>query len=67
MWIPVIVIAWSLGGTPSWINFPMINFPFSTQEKCIQYTLMVKKQVQQNPSYIAGYSACVEVPQGEQT
>ena len=67
MWIPVIIVAWGLGGSPVWINFPMVNFPFSTKVRCIEYTKVVRDKVQRNPAYVAGYSACIEIPQGEQT
>ena len=65
MWVPIIVIAWSLGGTPVWVNFPMVNFPFSTEHICNTYVQKIRTEAQRNPAYIAGYSACVEIPTGE--
>ena len=62
MWIPVILIAWSLGGSPVWVNFPMVNFPFSSQEDCNRYIATVKNQVTKSDKYVSGYSICVEVP-----
>ena len=67
MWIPVITILWALGESATWVNFPMVNFPFTTEKICIMYTKNVRMQVSKNPAYIAGYSACIEVPLGEQT
>ena len=32
MWIPVITILWALGESATWVNFPMVNFPFSSKE-----------------------------------
>ena len=52
MWIPVITILWSLGATSAWINFPMINFPLSTSEKCYQYIDQVRTQTMLNPDYL---------------
>ena len=37
MWIPVITILWALGDSATWVNFPMVNFPFSSSDKCYQY------------------------------
>ena len=30
MWIPVITILWALGDNATWVNFPMVNFPFTS-------------------------------------
>ena len=65
MWIPVIVIAWNLASTPVWVNFPMVNFPFSSKESCNDYVATVRSQVTRSNKYISGYSVCIEVPQGE--
>ncbi len=65
MWIPLIVIAWSFQSVPMWVNFPMVNFPFSSKESCNEYVATVSSQVTRSNKYIAGYSVCVEVPQGE--
>ena len=62
MWIPVIIIAWSLGGTPVWVNFPMVNFPFTSQDKCQEYVARVRNSITKDPQYLEGYSICVEVP-----
>jgi len=62
MWIPVVLIAWSLNGTPVWVNFPMINFPFTSQNKCQEYVSRVRNTITKNPQYLDGYSICVEVP-----
>ena len=69
MWIPVITILWSLGDTSAWINFPMINFPLSTPDKCYQYIDQVRNQTMLNPDYLNGYSTCVYIgePKGEKT
>ena len=61
MWIPVIVIAWSLGGNPVWVNFPMVNFPFTSEFKCQAYIAQVKNSVTKDPQYLEGYSTCVNV------
>ena len=45
MWIPVIVIAWNLASTPIWVNFPMVNFPFSSKESCNEYVETVRNKV----------------------
>ena len=37
MWIPVITILWALGESATWVNFPMVNFPFSSSTKCYEY------------------------------
>jgi len=63
MWIPIIVIAWSFQSVPMWVNFPMVNFPFSSQESCQAYIKTVKEQVTRSDKYVAGYSICVEMPQ----
>lgn len=62
MWIPIIVIAWNLGSSPVWVNFPMVNFPFSSQEKCVQYTHHARMKITQDPQYMDGYSMCVHIP-----
>ena len=62
MWIPVILIAWNLNGMPVWVNFPMVNFPFTTYEKCQQYISNVRSNITKDPQYLEGYSVCVEVP-----
>ena len=62
MWIPVIVIAWSFQSVPMWVNFPMVNFPFSSSESCQAYVKTVKEQVTKSDKYVSGYSVCVEVP-----
>tara|TARA_R100000995_G_scaffold28302_1_gene12411 strand:+ start:174 stop:383 length:210 start_codon:yes stop_codon:yes gene_type:complete len=62
MWIPVITILWALGDTSAWINFPMANFPFPSQESCQQYVDGVRRNITKNPSYLEGYSVCIEVP-----
>jgi len=69
MWIPVITILWSLGNTAAWVNFPMINFPLSTADKCYEYIDQVRTQTMLNPDYLNGYSTCVYIgePKGEKT
>ena len=67
MWIPVITILWALGDNATWVNFPMVNFPFSSRESCNEYVETVRSQVTRSNKYISGYSVCIEVPQGEQT
>ena len=62
MWIPVIIIAWNLTGSPIWVNFPMVNFPFSALESCQDYVKTVREQVTKSDKYVSGYSVCVEVP-----
>ena len=62
MWIPVIIIAWSFQSVPMWVNFPMVNFPFSSLESCQAYVESVKKQVTRSDKYVSGYSICIEVP-----
>jgi hypothetical protein len=62
MWIPVIVIAWNLGATPMWVNFPMVNFPFTSQDKCQQYVANVRNSITQDPQYLDGYSVCINMP-----
>ena len=64
MWIPVIVVAWAMSGPPIWVNFPMVNFPFSTKAECQQYVATVRSQVTKSNKYVSGWSTCVEVPQG---
>ena len=62
MWIPVIVIAWSFQSIPMWVNFQMVNFPFSSLESCQAYVASVKEQVTRSDKYVSGYSICIEVP-----
>ena len=62
MWIPVIIVAWSFQSIPMWVNFPMVNFPFSSLESCQAYVASVKEQVTQSDKYVSGYSICIEVP-----
>tara|TARA_E500000305_G_scaffold94437_1_gene83420 strand:+ start:1516 stop:1725 length:210 start_codon:yes stop_codon:yes gene_type:complete len=62
MWIPVIVIAWSLNGVPTWVNFPMVNFPFSAYENCLEYTTRIKDNVKQNKAYVNGFATCIQAP-----
>ena len=62
MWIPVIVIARSFQSIPMWVNFPMVNFPFSSLESCQAYVASVKEQVTRSDKYVSGYSICIEVP-----
>ena len=62
MWIPVIVIAWSFQSIAMWVNFPMVNFPFSSLESCQAYVASVKEQVTRSDKYVSGYSICIEVP-----
>ena len=61
MWIPVIVIAWNLNGLPTFVNFPMVNFPFTSETKCNQYINQVRSSIVKDPQYIEGYSGCVKV------
>ena len=63
MWIPVIIIAWNLTGSPIWVNFPMVNFPFSALESCKDYVKTVREQVTKSDKYVSGYSVCIEVPE----
>jgi len=65
MWIPVITILWALGNTSTWVNFPMVNFPFTSQDSCYKYINTVRASVTQDPQYLNGYSTCVYV--GEQS
>ena len=68
MWIPVITILWALGDGATWVNFPMVNFPFSSRETCYEYVNQVRNSIMQDPQYIEGYSVCVEIPsKGEPT
>jgi|TARA_B100000900_G_scaffold411646_1_gene431746 hypothetical protein len=68
MWIPVITILWSLGETSAFVNFPMVNFPFTTESRCYEYVNQVRNSIMQDPQYIEGYSVCVEIPlKGEST
>jgi|TARA_R110001606_G_scaffold286867_1_gene435031 hypothetical protein len=62
MWIPVIIIAWSIGGGATWVNFPMVNFPFTSLDKCQEYVARVRSSITLDPQYLEGYSVCVEVP-----
>ena len=65
MWIPVIIIAWTLNGVPTWVNFPMVNFPFTSEEKCELYVSRVRESITKDPQYSKGYSVCIEVPSGQ--
>ncbi len=68
MWIPVITVLWALGETSAFVNFPMVNFPFTTEEKCYQYVNQVRRSIMKDPQYLEGYSVCVEIPsKGEPT
>ena len=69
MWIPVITILWALADTAAWVNFPMVNFPFSSQDKCYEYVAHVRSSKTKDPSYINGYSTCLYIaePTGENT
>ena len=68
MWIPVITILWALGETSAFVNFPMVNFPFTSEEKCYQYVNQVRRSIMKDPQYLEGYSVCVEIPsKGEPT
>ena len=62
MWVPVITIIWALGGNAVAVNFPMVNFPFSTQGKCYEYVDKVRNNIMTDPQYINGYSVCIEIP-----
>ena len=62
MWIPVIIIAWNIGTAPLWVNFPMVNFPFTSQDKCQLYVANVRNSITKDPQYIEGYSVCINVP-----
>ena len=63
MWIPVIIIAWSFQSVPMWVNFTMVNFPFSSLESCQADVKTVREQVTKSDRYVSGYSMCVEVPE----
>jgi len=69
MWIPVITILWALSDNPVWVNFPMVNFPFTSQDRCYQYIDQVRTSIMQDPQYINGYSTCVYIAKqpGENT
>ena len=69
MWIPVIPILWALGNNDSWVNFPMVNFPFSSSDKCYEYIDQVRSSITQDDQYLNGYSTCVYIgePMGEKT
>ena len=45
-----------------WVNFPMVNFPFSSLESCQAYVASGKEQVTRSDKYVSGYSICIEVP-----
>ncbi len=62
MWIPVITVLWALGETSAFVNFPMVNFPFTSEEKCYQYVNQVRRSIMKDPQYLEGYSVCVEIP-----
>ena len=61
MWIPVITILWALGESAVWVNFPMLNFPLTTSDKCYEYIAQVREHTMQNPKYLNGYSTCVYI------
>lgn len=61
MYIPIITILWALGTSATWVNFPLVNFPFSSQEKCYQYIGKVRENIIKDPLYINGYSTCVYI------
>ena len=63
MYIPVITILWALADTSAWVNFPMVNFPFTSEEKCYQYIAKVRGSVSQDPHYLNGYSTCIYIPE----
>ena len=69
MWIPIITILWALGDSATWVNFPMVNFPFSSQDKCYLYIESARSKITQDPQYLNGYSTCVYIgsPTGENT
>ena len=54
MWIPVITILWALGETSTWVNFPMVNFPFTSSDNCYQYVAKVRSSIIQDPQYLNG-------------
>ena len=47
MWIPIITILWALGESATWVNFPMVNFPFSSQDKCYSYIESARQKITQ--------------------
>ena len=65
MWIPVITILWALGENATWVNFPMVNFPFTSQDNCYQYIDKVRTSTMRDPQYLNGYSTSVYI--GEPT
>jgi hypothetical protein len=69
MYIPVITILWALSDTSAWVNFPMVNFPFTSQDRCYEYIDRVRTSTMTDPQYLNGYSTCVYVgePTGEPT
>ena len=69
MWIPVITILWALGESATWVNFPMVNFPFSSSTKCYEYVAQVRSNITKDDQYLNGYSNCVYIgePTGENT
>ena len=69
MWIPVITILWALGNNATWVNFPMVNFHFSSSDKCYEYIAQVRSSITQDDQYLNGYSTCVYIgePKGEKT
>ena len=69
MWIPVITILWALGNNATWVNFPMVNFPFSSSDKWYEYIAQVRSSITQDDQYLNGYSTCVYIgePKGEKT
>mgnify|MGYP001211447488 CR=1 FL=1 len=69
MWIPVITILWALGESATWVNFPMVNFAFSSSTKCYEYVAQVRSNITKDDQYLNGYSTCVYIgePTGENT
>jgi len=70
MWIPVITILWALGESATWVNFPMVNFPFSSADNCYEYVAKVRQNITKDPQYINGYSTCIYIGEpmtGEKT
>tara|TARA_Y100001937_G_scaffold19026_1_gene26232 strand:- start:1828 stop:2043 length:216 start_codon:yes stop_codon:yes gene_type:complete len=61
MWIPVITILWALGDGATWVNFPMVNFPFSSRETCYGYIENARNKITQDPQYLNGYSTCIYI------
>ena len=61
MWIPVITILWALGDNATWVNFPMVNFPFTSSDNCYEYVAKVRSSITQDSQYLNGYSTCVYI------